>query len=136
FNERMTMRQAVAFLGAIVSVSVAGSLLGGCTTVNLADAMPTTTVASSAQDPAVENAAPQPVQTTTDADLHPDTSMRPAAAPQIREADRVSATAALRARRESLARGGSAAAHARSAEDLRRIGGSHADETLRAIEGE
>jgi hypothetical protein len=126
----MTMRQAVAFLGAIVSVSVAGSLLGGCTTVNLADAMPTPIVASSPQEVAVQN-APQSVRT----DLYPDTVMRPAAAPQITEADRLSATADLRERRDRLA-GGSTVGHARSADDLRRIAGSHAEETLRAIEGE
>lgn len=105
--------------------------------MNLADAMPSP-AATSAPQPAVVATAPEPVAAPTMVrpDLYPDTIMRPAAAEQISEADRVAATADLRARRDRVAGGGSAAAHAGSAADLRRIAGSHADETLRAIEGE
>lgn len=131
------MRQAVAFLGVMLSFAASGGLLAGCTTVNLADAMPSS-AATSAPQPVVATSAPEPsaAPSAVHNDLYPDTIMRPAAAEQISEADRVAATADLRARRDRVAGGGSAAAHARSAADLRRIAGSHADETLRAIEGE
>lgn len=99
--------------------------LAACTTANLQDAMPAAAQAGAA--------APQSPYTGPDG--YPDLNVpMQAAAPQITDEDFQATSAALRARRDGL--GGRGAAPGTSAEELRRIAGSHGDETIRAIEGQ
>ena len=116
--------------GMVMALTVAMPL-AACTTANLQDAMP---VSAQAQPAAVGSVPPQS-SAYTGPDGYPDLNvpMR-AAAPQITDEDFATTSAALRARRDGLAAGG--AGPGTSADDLRRIAGSHADETIRAIEGQ
>ena len=126
------MRRAVAFLISRTVVIGLAASAAACTTVNLEDAMPRTTVAQEPAPQMTPDPAPVAVRTS---DEYPDTLMRPAAAEQITQEQKDATTSELRARRARLAGGATAAGQAASAADLRRIAGSHAENALRAIEG-
>lgn len=122
----MTMR----CLAALAGVVLAGLLPAGCATATIEDAVP-----SGALEQAPPGAAASAPAAT--AGTYPDLNATPAAAaPQISEQEKAAETAELRARREQLARQAQQRGVSDDADELRRLAGSHADETLRQIEGD
>lgn len=128
----MTIRRKV-----LISCFFAGSTtvllsLGACTSVNLEDAFP---VSAMPPPPVPSATTPQPVFSSPGE--YPNLNITPEpSGPQLTDEQSRSATDELRAKRAGLAAGAGQGSAAGSADDLRRIAGSHAQETLRAIEGE
>jgi hypothetical protein len=137
----MTARRILdifTFGGATMALAMA---LAGCTTTNLADAVPE--AALQPQSVAVETETPEsgvaPADTVpafSEPGTYPNLNVIPKpAAAQITSRQRSETTSELREKRAQVAAQGRGSAPSSSAE-LRRLGRSHAEEALREIEGE
>lgn len=132
----MAMRRKVRI--SCLAAGFAAVLLSGaaCTTVNLEDAFPASS--SPQPKPAGEpRGEPTGEPAFSAPGEYPNLNVIPTpAGPQLTEQESRSTADELRARRAAQAAGdGAAATTTTSADELRRLATSHAQETLRAIEG-
>ena len=126
----MTMR----CVAAIACVVLAGLVPAGCATATMEDAVPASALEEA--PPAADAPAP-PAAPEQGAGTYPNLNVTPAvAAPQISAEQKAAETAGLRARREQLAAQAGQRGVSDDAEALRRLAGSHGEETLKEIEGD